>query len=166
VHWPCGSKSFFFASAFGSKEQQIVKMGGDEYGSTAAAAKAKVTPHTLVLEHVAPATRLLEKRRQMFEVQESLEAQKQEFQLKEEGFKRREETLKKKDLDLQESLIRFSKFLQENGGVVRTSHDVVCSQNINVHVTNRVTPGSDNPSREYGQRHQSLTSSMVPCNQI
>uniref|UniRef100_A0A7S0X210 DUF4200 domain-containing protein n=1 Tax=Mantoniella antarctica TaxID=81844 RepID=A0A7S0X210_9CHLO len=79
-----------------------------------AGTKAKVTPHTLVLEHVAPATRLLEKRRQMFEVQESLEAQKLEFRVKEEGFKRREETLKKKDLDLQESLIRFSKFLQEN----------------------------------------------------
>ncbi len=29
-------------------------------------------------------------------------------------FKRREEGLKKKDLELQESLIRFSKFLQEN----------------------------------------------------
>ena len=86
----------------------------EEYGGAAAAAKAKNTPHTLVLEHVSPATRLLEKRRQMFEVQESLEAQKQEFQRREEGFKRREETLKKKDLDLQESLIRFSKFLQEN----------------------------------------------------
>lgn len=34
---------------------------------------------TLILEHVAPATRLLEKRRQMFEVQEALEAQKTEF---------------------------------------------------------------------------------------
>ena len=32
----------------------------------------------------------------------------------EEIFRRREEGLKKKDLDLQESLIRFSKFLQEN----------------------------------------------------
>jgi hypothetical protein len=52
--------------------------------------------------------------RPSFAVQESLEAQKQEFTRKEEGFKRREETLKKKDLDLQESLIRFSKFLQEN----------------------------------------------------
>lgn len=88
-------------------------MSGYDDG-TAAAAKAKAKTHTLVLEHVAPATRLLEKRRQMFEVQESLEAQKQEFHLREEGFKRREETLKKKDLDLQESLIRFSKFLQEN----------------------------------------------------
>lgn len=32
----------------------------------------------------------------------------------EEVFKRREEGLKRKDLELQESLIRFSKFLQEN----------------------------------------------------
>ena len=38
-----------------------------------------MVPHTLVLEHVSPATRLLEKRRQMFEVQEALEQQKQEF---------------------------------------------------------------------------------------
>ena len=88
-------------------------VGVDDYGGNAAS-MPKATPHTLVLEHVAPATRLLEKRRQMFEVQESLEGQKREFQQKEEGFKRREETLKKKDLDLQESLIRFSKFLQEN----------------------------------------------------
>jgi hypothetical protein len=117
-------------------------------------------PQTLVLDHVSPATRLLEKRRQMFEVQEALEAQKQEFNrkvreyflvrpllcsfpvpkaaqpgprtkdtglcirckshatqchvLQEEVFKRREEQLKLKDLELQESLIRFSKFLQEN----------------------------------------------------
>lgn len=50
----------------------------------------------------------------MFEVQENLEAQKQDFNRKEEVFKRREEALKIKDLELQESLIRFSKFLQEN----------------------------------------------------
>jgi len=66
----------------------------------------------LVLEHVSPATRLLEKRRQMFEVQEALEHQKLGFSRKEEIFRRQEESLKKKDLDLQESLIKFSKFLQ------------------------------------------------------
>ncbi|KAK9839645.1 hypothetical protein WJX81_002971 [Elliptochloris bilobata] len=71
-------------------------------------------PHTLVLEHVSPATRLLEKRRQIFEVQEALEQQKQDYARKEEVFRRREEGLKKKDLELQASLIRFSKFLQEN----------------------------------------------------
>ncbi|KAG2433119.1 hypothetical protein HYH02_012821 [Chlamydomonas schloesseri] len=84
----------------------------DEEGS--ATARAKMMPQTLVLDHVSPATRLLEKRRQMFEVQEALEAQKQDFNRKEEVFKRREEALKLKDLELQESLIRFSKFLQEN----------------------------------------------------
>lgn len=39
----------------------------------------RMQPNTLVLENVCPATRLLEKRRQMFEVQEALEAQKEEF---------------------------------------------------------------------------------------
>lgn len=71
-------------------------------------------PQALVLEHVSPATRLLEKRRQMFEVQEALDAQKEEFARREEAFHRREEGLRKKDLELQESLIKFNKFLQEN----------------------------------------------------
>ena len=34
-------------------------------------------PQQLTLDHVSPATRLLEKRRQMFEVQEALDAQKE-----------------------------------------------------------------------------------------
>ena len=81
----------------------------DSYGG-----RHKGLPQTLTLDHVSPATRLLEKRRQMFEVQEALDAQKEEFQRREATFKRREEMLKKKDLELQESLIKFNKFLQEN----------------------------------------------------
>ena len=68
----------------------------------------------MVLEHVNPTTRLLEKRRLMRETEETLDARKSEYKLKEQGFKRREEALKRKDLELQESLVRFSKFLQEN----------------------------------------------------
>jgi hypothetical protein len=64
------------------------------------------------LDEVSPATRLLEKRRQMFEVQEALETQKEEFARREELFKRREEALRKQDLELQQQLIRFNKFLQ------------------------------------------------------
>jgi hypothetical protein len=71
-------------------------------------------PQTLTLDHVSPATRLLEKRRQMFEVQEALDAQKEEFARREDAFHRREDGLRKKDLELQESLIKFNKFLQEN----------------------------------------------------
>lgn len=37
-------------------------------------------PQQLQLDTVSPATRLLEKRRQMFEVQEALDAQKEEFE--------------------------------------------------------------------------------------
>lgn len=50
----------------------------------------------------------------MFEVQEALDAQKEEFARREDAFRRREEGLRKKDLELQESLIKFNKFLQEN----------------------------------------------------
>jgi DNA repair exonuclease SbcCD ATPase subunit len=71
-------------------------------------------PQTLIFDHVSPATRLLEKRRQMFEVQEALNAQKEEFGRREDAFRRREDGLRRKDLELQESLIKFNKFLQEN----------------------------------------------------
>lgn len=115
-------------------------------------------PKFLVLEHVTPATRLMEKRRQMFEVQETLEAKKSEFAHKEDIFKvgppapapplvasrplgaalvvrltllsrmdpsfaqRREEELKRRDMDLQESLIKYSNYIQDNEKK-RAQHD-------------------------------------------
>jgi uncharacterized membrane protein YgcG len=77
-------------------------------------ATLNTVPQTLMMDHVTPATRLLEKRRQMFEVQEALNAQNEEFTRREDAFRRREEGLRRKDLELQESLIKFNKFLQEN----------------------------------------------------
>ena len=112
---------------------------------TAERVSTKAMPVQLNLDHVSPATRLLEKRRQMTEVQEALDSQKEEYAVqlpeaptrytrplaivyavdyinlcqtsrryskREEAFKRREEQLRKKDLELQESLIRFNKFLK------------------------------------------------------
>jgi hypothetical protein len=64
-------------------------------------------PQTLMMDHVTPATRLLEKRRQMFEVQEALNAQNEEFSRREDAFRRREEGLRRKDLELQESIIKW-----------------------------------------------------------
>ncbi|CAN0102040.1 unnamed protein product [Scytosiphon promiscuus] len=86
----------------------ISGVDGTEGGSGGAAGM----PHNFLLDHVSPATRLLEKRRQMFEIQEALEAQKEEFSRREDAFRRREDALRKKDLELQESLIKFNKFLQ------------------------------------------------------
>ena len=82
----------------------------NEYGGRQTA----TLPTTLMFDHVSPATRLLEKRRQMFEVQEALNAQKDEFNRREDAYRRREDGLRRKDLELQESLIKFNKFLQEN----------------------------------------------------
>eukprot|EP00744_Colponema_vietnamica_P002739 GILI01004263.1.p1 GENE.GILI01004263.1~~GILI01004263.1.p1 ORF type:complete len:390 (-),score=71.17 GILI01004263.1:849-2018(-) len=71
-------------------------------------------PQHLTLDNVSPSTRLLEKRRQMYEVQDALDQQKEEFARREENFRRKEEQLRKRDLELQEQLIKFNKFLQDN----------------------------------------------------
>lgn len=68
----------------------------------------------LSMDEVTPSTKLLEKRRQMFEVQECLEHERNRYEKEETKFKEREEGIKRKDSELQERLIRFSKFLQEN----------------------------------------------------
>ena len=86
-------------------EQKLLKQYGGNRDSTN-------LPQALILDHVSAATRLLEKRRQMFEVQEALSTQKEEFNRREDAFRRREDGLKRKDLELQESLIKFNKFLQ------------------------------------------------------
>jgi len=77
-------------------------------------AKSSSLPESLMFDHVSAATRLLEKRRQMFEVQEALNSQKEEYTRRENAFHRREDGLRRKDLELQESLIKFNQFLQEN----------------------------------------------------
>jgi hypothetical protein len=107
------------AASPASPASQASPRGGEQHVASSAygaggAGPSHALPQSLVLEHVSPATRLLEKRRQMFEVQEALDAQKEEFTRREEAFHRREEGLRKKDLELQESLIKFNKFLQEN----------------------------------------------------
>mmetsp|Transcript_118169 Transcript_118169/g.335190 ORF Transcript_118169/g.335190 Transcript_118169/m.335190 type:complete len:383 (-) Transcript_118169:164-1312(-) len=71
-------------------------------------------PQQLFFDNVSPQTRLLEKRRQMYEVQDALENQKAKFAKEEETFKKREEHLRTQDLHLQHQLFRFNKFLQDN----------------------------------------------------
>ena len=66
------------------------------------------------MDHMSPATRLLEKHQEMVDVQNALEAEIEEFARVEERIKLREEELKRRDLELQESLVKFNKFLQEN----------------------------------------------------
>merc|ERR1719159_1924142 len=71
-------------------------------------------PQQLFFDNVSPATRLLEKRRQMYEVQDALETHKARYAKEEEQFRKKEEQLRAKDLQLQHQLFRFNKFLQDN----------------------------------------------------
>lgn len=65
-------------------------------------------------EHLTPATKLLEKRREMLEVENALGVEKEEFQLKIESLSQRKQDLEKKEIQLKESVIKFDKFLKEN----------------------------------------------------
>ena len=69
----------------------------------------------------------------MFEVQEALNAQKEEFARREDAFRRREDGLRRKDLELQESLIKFNKFLQGNFRTYKLCSDSIfniCEPNV------------------------------------
>jgi len=78
-------------------------------------------------DYLTPATRLLEKRREMIEVEQALSAQKEEFQMKMESLQQRREELERKEHQLKESLLKFDKFLKENDSkrarAVKKSHD-------------------------------------------
>jgi chromosome segregation ATPase len=64
--------------------------------------------------HLTAATRLLEKRREMNEVEQALNAQKDEYQMKMESLQQRREELERKEYQLKSSLLKFDKFLKEN----------------------------------------------------
>jgi len=67
----------------------------------------------LQINTVNPATKLLEKRRHLYEVQEAFDVEKDNFKKKEEEFKKRENELRDKDYEIQASLIKFSKYLND-----------------------------------------------------
>ena len=80
-------------------------------------------------DHLTAASKVLEKRREMNEVELALNAQKEvnlyyltayvcnfyyykEFQMKVESLQQRKDDLEKKELQLKESLVKFDKFLK------------------------------------------------------
>ncbi|KAM9329088.1 cilia- and flagella-associated protein 73 [Gastrophryne carolinensis] len=65
-------------------------------------------------DFLTPATRLLEKKREMVEVEQALNTQKEEFQMKTESLQQRRTELEHKEEKLKDSLFKFDKFLKEN----------------------------------------------------
>lgn len=89
-------------------------------------------PQQLFFDNVSPATRLLEKRRQMYEVQDALDNQKARFAKEEETFRKREQQLRDKDLQLQHQLFRFNKFLQDNEAKRRRAENRAAEENAQI----------------------------------
>ncbi|KAI8901657.1 hypothetical protein BC833DRAFT_576763 [Globomyces pollinis-pini] len=71
---------------------------------------------------LTPATRLLERRREMLEVESGLTKQKEEFSMKMESLSQRREELARKETQLKDSLLKFDKFLQENDAKTLRAH--------------------------------------------
>jgi hypothetical protein len=78
------------------------------------ASKGELQPVQEQTEAVSPATRLLEKRRMMYENQEAYKAKKKEFANEEVTFRKKELELREKDGEIQNSLIAFSSYLDVN----------------------------------------------------
>ncbi|XP_028914290.1 cilia- and flagella-associated protein 73 [Ornithorhynchus anatinus] len=69
------------------------------------------------------AIRLLEKKQELVETDQALQAQKEEFQVKMESWKERQAELELKEKELKNSIIRFDKFLVEDAGKRNRAQD-------------------------------------------
>ena len=85
--------------------------------------KDKALPSATQLDNVEPATRLLEKRRLMYENQEKYMNKKKEFQQAEIHFRTKEKELREQDQSIQESLISFAAYLDVNQKTIKKSED-------------------------------------------
>ncbi|KAJ3394431.1 Cilia- and flagella-associated protein 73 [Entophlyctis sp. JEL0112] len=72
---------------------------------------------------LTPATRLLEKRREMLEVENGLAQQKEEFAVKMDALKQRSDELARKEMQLKESLLKFDKFLKARFAAIKKAID-------------------------------------------
>jgi chromosome segregation ATPase len=88
--------------------------GLEDYFKTTLEDKLLVKMPEQQSDSLTPATRLLEKKREMAEVETALAAQKEEFQLKMETLQQRRDDLERKERNLKEQLLKFEKFLKEN----------------------------------------------------
>src|SRR3990167_7965426 len=70
-------------------------------------------PNHIQFETVSQATKLLEKRRILYEVHEALEQQKEEYNRQKEGLQKQEEIIREADINIQEHLIKYGQSLIE-----------------------------------------------------
>ncbi|KAF4675291.1 Coiled-coil domain containing 42 [Perkinsus olseni] len=91
--------------------QDVAPVGEGQGRAEHLAGGARVGSHSS-----SPVTQLLEKRREMYDVHDALEAQKEKYANEEQAFRKKEEQIRSRDMQLQHQLIKFNKFLQDNEG--------------------------------------------------
>ena len=95
---------------------------------------SKIVWFWIRFENVSPATRLLEKRRQMYEVQDALAQKKANFLEEDKHFQKEERALREKDSYLQKQLIRFNKFLQDNEAKRKRAETRAAEEKAQIHI--------------------------------
>ncbi|KAK7487958.1 hypothetical protein BaRGS_00020859, partial [Batillaria attramentaria] len=63
-------------------------------------------------EHLTPATQILEKRRELEEVEKARKAEKEEFRMKMESLAARRDEIEMRENQLKESLMKFDTFIK------------------------------------------------------
>ncbi|XP_019850090.1 PREDICTED: coiled-coil domain-containing protein 42 homolog [Amphimedon queenslandica] len=86
----------------------------DDYFKTTFEDKLLVKMPDRNSDHLTPATKLLEKRRETAEVEQALGTQKEEFSMKMEALQQRRDELERKEVKLKEQLFRFDAFVKES----------------------------------------------------
>lgn len=80
-------------------------------------------PNHIQFETVSQATKLLEKRRMLYEVHEAFEQQKDEYNRKKEGLQKEEKSIRETDLMIQEQLIKYGASLVETTTKTNKAHE-------------------------------------------
>jgi hypothetical protein len=69
---------------------------------------------TLKKDFNSPATKLLDKLRELYKAYEDFETQTEEYKKKDGEFNQKEQKIRDSDSEIQQTLITFCKFLQDN----------------------------------------------------
>nr|XP_033813001.1 cilia- and flagella-associated protein 73 isoform X3 [Geotrypetes seraphini] len=125
----------------------------EDYFRTALEGKLFVKMPEREDEYLTPATRLLEKRREMAEIEHALRAQKEEFQMKMESLQQRREELERKEEELKDSIFKFDKFLrfQEISEMVNRFNTLLATQ---AKLVKRESDSQETMEQERAQLHQ------------
>ena len=83
-----------------------------------------------MLDPTSSATKLLEKRREMYELQEALQKDKEKFNEKETQFKKTEEELRNRDEDFHKKICEYYMNRFFYGNLHHDFHKKICSYNI------------------------------------